>query len=186
MTARMLASESLIVLVDVQERLLPAIPAGPREKLLRNAGILLESASLLGARVIATEQYPEGLGATAAELVPYLDRASAKPMPKVTFDAIGEPPIRDAVMLSGAKNAILVGMETHICVYQTARSCLALGLTTFVVSDATASRSKERHGVGLELSRAEGARVTVAEAVVFDWMERAGTDTFRAVAKLVK
>lgn len=182
---RLVPKETAIVVVDVQERLAAAMPEAAMAALVRNAGILLEAARALGAPVLATEQYPKGLGPTLPPLREKLDALGARPMEKLCFSACDDAAFARALDATGAKDVVLVGMETHVCVYQTARALAERG-RAWVVRDAVASRTEDNRQAGLELCRAAGARLTVTETVVFDWLREAGSDAFRALSKLVR
>jgi nicotinamidase-related amidase len=102
------------------------------------------------------------------------------------FDACSEPNVAHRLAEIAPRAVVLVGMETHVCVFQTARELVRRGIAVHVVADAVASRREENRSLGLALCERAGAIVTPAETVAFDWLERAGTEEFRAVAKLVK
>jgi nicotinamidase-related amidase len=102
------------------------------------------------------------------------------------FDACADIQIARALADVAPRSVFLVGMETHVCVFQTARELVRRGHVTYVVADAVASRTEENRAAGLSLCESAGAICTVTEAVAFDWVGRAGTDAFRAVSKLVK
>ena len=183
---RLRAESSLVVVVDVQERLLTAMPEAQRNELLANCSILLEAARLLGVRVVASEQYPKGLGATAEVIASALRLRDIAPIEKLTFDACGEPRFARALSTMAPKSCVVVGMEAHVCVFQTARELARRGYATYVVADAVASRRDSNRAIGLSLSERAGACVTATETVVFDWLERAGSDTFKQISKLLK
>ena len=178
---RLLPASTVLFVVDVQEKLSAAMPADALERLVKNTNILLETAKILGMKVLASEQYPKGLGPTLSSLA--LPNA---PMPKMTFDACSDLAIARALADSGAKDVVVVGMESHVCVFQTARELVKRGYTTHVVADAVTSRREENRVLGLSLCERAGAIVTPAETVAFDLLERAGTDAFKAVSKLVR
>jgi nicotinamidase-related amidase len=182
---RLEPANSLVLLVDVQERLTAAMPAPSIERLVVNAGLVLEAARLLGVPAMASEQYPKGLGPTIAPLAAKLEALGTAPIDKLTFDACSEPRIAAAIADRSPRAVIIAGVETHVCVFQTVRALARRGLVVHVLADAVASRTEENRRIGLELCARAGAFVTSAEAVVFDWLERAGSDTFRAVSKLV-
>ena len=183
---RLVAASTAILIVDVQDRLAVAMPEGALEELVKNAGILLETAEALGVRVIASEQYPKGLGPTVPVLASKLGEMGVKPMPKMTFDACSELAISRALADSGARSVVVLGMEAHVCVFQTARELVKRGYATYVVADAVASRREENRRIGLSLCERAGAIVTVTEAVAFDLLEQAGTGAFKAVSKLLR
>jgi nicotinamidase-related amidase len=178
---RLVPESTVLLVVDVQEKLAAAMPEDALEKLVENTKILIETAKALGMPVMTSEQYPKGLGPT----LPALPLPNA-PMPKMTFDAIADLAISRALAATNARAVVLVGMETHVCVFQTARSLVKRGYATHVVADAVTSRSKKNKALGLSLCEKAGAIVTPTETVVFDLLERAGTDVFKTIAKLVK
>jgi nicotinamidase-related amidase len=183
---RLVPASSLLLVVDVQERLAAAMPRDSLDRVVKNTNLLLDAAALLDVPVLASEQYPKGLGPTLAPVLDRLSKAGAAPIEKLSFDASAEPRIAREIARVNPRAVIVVGMEAHVCVFQTARELVRRGHVVHVVADAVASRTEENRSAGLALASLAGASVTVAEAVVFDWVERAGTDAFRAVSKLVK
>ena len=183
---RLNPDSSLLLLVDVQERLLGAMPQMAQDRLLANADILLEAARVLGVKVLATEQYPKGLGPTATKIAARLPALGVSPMSKLDFDALSDPTIAHAIHHSEARNVIVLGMETHVCVFQTARELARRGYATHVVADAVASRTEDNREAGLRLCDRAGAIITVAEAVAFDWLRRAGSESFKQISKRIR
>lgn len=183
---RLTSSSSVLLLVDVQEKLVATLEADARDRLLATCGLLLDAAQVLGVPVVVSEQYPKGLGKTVTQLAERLARMGVAPLPKVTFDAFGEPSIARVVAAKSPRQVVVAGMETHICVFQTVRELVRRDYETYVVSDAVASRTNDNRQAGLRLCETAGAFVSVAEAVIFDWTARAGTDSFKAISKLVK
>jgi nicotinamidase-related amidase len=177
---------SLLFVIDIQERLSAAIPSDVAARVQRNAEVLLEASRLLGVRAMASEQYPKGLGPTVETLRARLEELQAPRFEKLSFGALGEPSIARAVDEAAPRDVVIVGMETHICVFQTVRELVQRGLRAHVVADAVASRTDERRAVGLSLCERAGAIVTTTETVLFDWLGRAGTDEFRAISKLIR
>lgn len=175
-----------IVVVDVQEKLATAMPAETLAQLTKNAGILLDTAKALGVRVLASEQYPKGLGPTVAPLADRLRDLGTAPLPKDTFDACSDLGFARALADISPRGVVVVGMESHVCVFQTARELVKRGYTTHVVADAVSSRTEENRRIGLALCERAGATITVTETVVFDLLGRAGTDVFKQVSKLVR
>lgn len=182
---RLVAQDAVLLVVDVQEKLHPAMHPELRVSLDLNLARWAEAARILGLPVVVSEQYPRGLGPTIAPVLAALGPA-VTPLPKLAFDALAEPALRQALEATGRRSVILAGMEAHICVYQTARAVEASGRRAFVVADAVASRTRENWALGLELARQAGAVVTSTEAALFDMVGVAGTDTFRAISKLVR
>jgi len=167
-----------LCVVDIQERLLPAVPDGQR--VVEIAGRLADAARLLGVRSVLTEQYPQGLGPTPAAL-------SAKlppPATKMSFSCCGCQPFA-AALTDDVESAVLCGLETHVCIAQTALDLLARGLTVFVAVDAVASRHPLDHEIALRRLEASGAILTTSEAVLFEWCRSAEHPQFQAVRKLV-
>lgn len=183
---RLLPSNTALLVVDVQERLAAAMPTDVLAELEKNAAILLEAAAVLGVPVLVSEQYPKGLGPTLPSIAGKLATRNVVPFAKMCFDACSELAISRALTLAGARNVVVVGMETHVCVFQTARELVKRGYATYVVADAVASRREENRRLGLSLCERAGAVVTATETVAFDLLERAGTPEFKAVSKLVR
>jgi nicotinamidase-related amidase len=177
---------SLLLVVDVQLRLVEAMPSSAASMLVKNTLILLETARLLGISVLATEQYPKGLGATVSPLGETLASLGVKPIEKMTFDACGEPAMDEELAKLAPRSVVLVGIEAHVCVFQTARELANRGIDVRVASDAVASRNPAHCERGLALSERAGAAVMPTESIVFDWLRRAGSDEFKAISKLVR
>ncbi len=182
---RLEPATSVVLVVDVQERLSAAIPPAAMARLVTSTRLLLDVAGTLKVPVMASEQYTKGLGKTIAPLAEKLEALGVTPIEKIAFDACGEPRVVAALAERAPRAVIVVGIETHVCVFQTARELVRRGYVTHVVADAVASRTEENRAIGLDLCARAGAVVTCAEATIFDWLERAGTDTFRAVSRLV-
>ena len=184
MLARLEPSSSLLLVVDVQEKLAAAMPQETLARLVQNTCILLEAARLLGVRVVATEQYPKGLGKT---LAPIADKLPHSPVEKLDFSALDEPRVAHAINSPARPRAVVVvGMESHVCVFQSARDLATRGYATYVVEDAVASRREENRLAGLTLAERAGAIRTVTETVAFDWLRRAEGDAFKTISKLVR
>lgn len=183
---RLEPKECLVVVVDVQERLAAAMPAAHMAELVRAATVLLDATRLLGGSAIATEQYPAGLGKTLPAVAEALTAAGAPVIEKIDFSACDEPRFIRALATRPPRHAIVVGMETHVCVYQTVRELCARGLDVHVPLDGVASRRDDHRAAGLDLCRASGATITTMETVVFDWLRRAGTDAFKALSKRIR
>lgn len=183
---RLIPDRTVLLVVDVQERLAAAMPATAMERVTANALVLLEAARLLGVPVVASEQYPKGLGPTIPPIGEKLRSMGVEAIAKNTFDACGEPRIARAIGLSQPTAVVVVGMEAHVCVFQTARELVRRGLAVHVVADAVASRREDNRTLGLALVERAGAFAAPTETVVFDWLERAGSDAFKAISKLVR
>lgn len=177
------AEESVLVVVDVQARLLPAIHESDR--VLRNAGILLKGAGALSVPVILTEQYAKGLGETVEAVRAGLPEGTPT-IEKITFACTGEPTFVAALERLGRRRVVLCGTEAHVCVLQTALGLLQLGYTVHLVADAVSSRTPANHAAGVERMRAAGASIVTTEMVLFEWLERAGTPVFKTVSALIR
>lgn len=174
---------SLVLIVDVQERLAAAMDPAGLERLERATERLLKGAKLLSVPVIASEQYPQGLGATRRTVRELLD---AEPIEKRDFSCWAADAVREAIDASNRAQVVIGGMETHVCVFQSARDLLMAGYEVFVVSEAVLSRTKDNERLGLALMHEAGAVVTGYETVLFDWMASARHPSFREVSKLIK
>ncbi len=176
-------ARTAILVVDVQERLCPAMPPAELERLVKYVRALLGAARELGLPVLATEQYPKGLGPTLPALRELLP---SPPLVKMHFSCAPDPGFAAALEAPGRRQVVIAGMETHVCVFQTARDLTAQGYEVQVCADAVTSRTEEHRRVGLELCREAGAVVTTAETAIFDLLGQCGTPQFKKVAPLVK
>jgi nicotinamidase-related amidase len=180
------AGRSHLIVVDMQARLMPAIAEA--DQVVRNATILLQSAKRLGIPVTIAEQYPKGLGPTVEAVVAALP-PHAVILPKITFSAAADEAFAARVAMlrgEGRDQAVICGAEAHVCVLQTALGLKALGYRVFVVGDATSSRSPRSASAAHARLLHAGCDWVTTEMVVFEWLERAGTDDFRALLALVK
>ena len=177
---RLLADDSVLVVVDVQDKLLAKMPTATQ--LVASVGFVLDVANLLQIPVRATEQYPKGLGPTTADIA----RRLPQPVPaKTAFSCCGADGFVAELRGTGRRTAVLVGMETHVCVAQTAFDLLAEGFTVFLPADAVSSRFDIDHATALRRLERAGAVPTTAEAVAFEWVRDAAHPQFKAVSKLV-
>jgi nicotinamidase-related amidase len=179
---------AVLVIVDVQERLGAVMPR--RASVLDAAVKLVRTAAIVGVPVMATRQYPAGLGDVEPVLRAALESVEATTpvshVDKVAFDCFAEPAFAEAVVASGRKQLVIVGMETHICVTQTALTALRSGFDVHVVADACCSRDAGMHDIALERMRVAGVVVTTAESVQYELVGVADTDEFRALLRIVK
>ena len=164
----------LLLVIDPQARMMPAIDAG--DAVLARMKFLVECARTVGIPVWATRQNPEKLG----DLAPDLE--GDRTFDKLSFSAF--PVIADA--LAAETSVILVGVETHICVFQTARDLVAAGHPVQVAADAVGARTADRHGLGLQALGSVGAELLHSEALVYDWLKTADHPRFRDVLGIVK
>jgi nicotinamidase-related amidase len=179
---------SLVLLVDWQERLVGVMPEDVEPAHRAKAEILLRAAVAAGVPVIATEQYPKGLGPTVESLALALDSAEEPPprIPKRDFAATDVPEVNELLEAHDRSEIVVVGMESHICVWQTVRALTERGYGVHVPRDAVVSRRRADYEAALSLYLNAGAVVTSVETVVFDWVRRAEGPVFKAVSKLVR
>jgi nicotinamidase-related amidase len=178
----MSAPASCLIVVDVQERLLPSM-ASPRA-VVDNTAVLVKAARRLDVPVLVSEQYPRGLGATVPELAPLL--APDERLEKLTFSCARDDGFAGRFQALGRKQAVVAGIEAHVCVLQTVEDLLAGGTEVFVVADATSSRTEANHAAAMARLREAGARVVTTEMVVFEWLAKAGTPAFKELSALIR
>jgi nicotinamidase-related amidase len=177
-----------LLLVDFQERLAAVMAPGEVAACERNIFLLFELARQLDFPVVVSEQYPKGLGPTIAGLKACLAQPGLRVerVEKLEFSCADSPAFVETYRKLRRDQWIVVGMEAHVCVYQTARDLVGLGARVHVPADAVLSRAPANVRVGLDLCRQAGATVTGTETVVFDALRKAGTDEFRALSRLLK
>ena len=179
------SSDSLLLLIDMQERLAQAVPAEDFNAAAGQAAILLQTASHLEIPVLATEQYPQGLGSTVAALRTCLP-ADTTAMSKTGFSCCAADGFTEQLAAQQRRQVILAGMETHICVLQTAFELQHRGYQVYVVEDACCARSPQRTHNGIERMRQAGITVTHSESVLFEWLRDASHPQFKTVSRLLK
>lgn len=173
---------SQLVIIDMQEGLANAMPAEDMQQVIKQTKVLLQAASALEIPVVHTEQYPQGLGLTFAELQPLLPTHAVS---KTSFSCCDEPNF--LCKLAGDRTqVILTGMEAHICVLQTALALKEKGRQVFVVEDAVTSRNPTNKANALERLRQAGIIVSNTESVLFEWLCKGEGDTFKALSKLIR
>jgi nicotinamidase-related amidase len=185
-TERVDRDRSVLVVVDVQERLAAVMPR--RGGVAATSSRLVRTADVLGIPVVVTRQYPKGLGDTVPEVASAVDELEtpAPVVDKTTFCCSDEPAFDAVLDEIGREQVVLVGMETHICVTQTALALRAAGRPVFVVADGVCSRDDRDHEVALARLRAAGVVVATSESVMYEALGRAGTPEFKAVLEIVK
>ena len=173
-------AKSLLLLVDMQERLVPAM--ADAAAVTDRCGILLRTAYELGVPIFASEQYPKGLGAT----LPALAEFATRRMEKLEFSAYANLAIRDELKRAGQSQLVLAGVEAHVCVLQTALELIDAGYQVFVVADAVASRRTESREVALHRIARAGATLITVEMALFEWLRSASAPEFRSISKLIR
>jgi nicotinamidase-related amidase len=173
------AERSVLLLIDLQQRLLPAIHDGG--SVISRAARLAEAALLLDVPVLATEQYPEGLSRTVESLAGYPQETLAK----TAFSAAAAPGF-PGLLPAGTREVVIAGVETHVCVLQTALDLLGPRHRVILVADAAGSRDPADHQAAVDRARQHGVEVVTSEMVLFEWLRDARHPRFREVHKLVK
>ena len=174
-------TESKLLIVDVQEKLVPLIANA--ERMISNCRRLIQGAKTLGVPVFATEQYPKGLGSIVPELKDLLDL-----VPEKHRFSCAEV-LNWGMAAEQADNRfqiVVAGIEAHVCVLQTVIDLLAAGFQVFVPADAVASRGELDWKIALERMSTGGATITTTESVLFEWCERSGTPEFKQISQLIK
>jgi nicotinamidase-related amidase len=182
---RISRDDTIIAIIDVQEKLLPVIH--DHESTSQNIERLIRGAAILGVPVVVTEQYVKGLGATVPRLRTALEETGGySPIEKMCFSSAGCEGFMEAIEKSGRREILVAGIETHVCVYQTVLDLLDRAMSVYVVADAVSSRSVSNRAFALQRMTTEGAKLTTTEMALFELTVRSGTDEFRAISKLVK
>lgn len=170
--------KSALLVIDVQQRLLPAVQSC--EMVEQSVCDLVEIAAELGIPTLYSEQYPKGLGPTSERVLAALP-ATATRLEKVAFSCAQE--CSEEILEAAQDQIVICGMETHVCVLQTAIELKERGLEVFVIADAVSSRTELDKTFGLERMRQHGIEIVSKEMVIFEWLQRAGTEQFRSISK---
>ncbi len=179
---RILAEESVGLIIDMQERLYPHIHN--HEQLTKNTAILIEGLKAIGIKIMATEQYTKGLGFTIAPLKELM--SDIEITEKQAFSCCDEPNFYEDLSYEAPRFVIIAGIETHVCVLQTTIDLIDNGYRPVVVEDCVGSRNPHDKDMAIERLRKEGAIITTYESVLFELLRYSGTDTFKKISKLVK
>jgi nicotinamidase-related amidase len=173
---------SVLLVVDVQERLAPAIAGS--EKLVDTISTLLKAAADLDVPVLATEQYSKGLGHTIEPLARLLPPGSV--VEKIHFNAAFEPGFIERVRELDRPQMVVTGTEAHVCVLQTTFGLKAAGFDCFLVADGVGSRDPDNRDCGMERMRANGVEIVTSEMVMFEWLRQGATPVFKRVLPLIR
>jgi nicotinamidase-related amidase len=173
-------ADTALLVVDVQEKLVPRIQHA--ETMVRNIAFLIDCARLLGLPVLATEQYPKGLGPTVA---PLRERLPERP-DKVGFSCCAVPSIVEGLRRGARPKVVLAGIETHVCVLHTALDLLGQDFRVYVAADAVGSRFAVDHETALRRMEQAGAVLTTSETCVFEWAGGADHPKFKDLSRLVQ
>lgn len=175
-------ADTLLLVVDVQEKLVNVMHR--REELVASLGRLIEGMRVLEVPIIATEQYPRGLGPTIPEIKTAL--GDVEPLPKTSFSCYGDSGFMRRFEALNRKQIVICGIETHVCVYQTVADLLNDGCDVQVVTDAVSSRTPENRQTGLDMIREMGAFLTSVETVLFELLRVAEGEKFKQISRIVK
>jgi len=175
------SGQAVLAVIDIQGKL--ASLMHEKQDVFDNTARMIQAAGVLGIDVICTEQCPEKLGVTIPEISEHLNVA---PIAKLSFSCCAQETFGEALKRTGRSQVILAGIETHICVYQTARDLLDGGYEVFVLIDAVSSRTKANRQLGLDRMRQAGATLTSVEMALFEMLGVAQGDQFKQIARIVK
>jgi len=176
--------ELALVIIDVQSGMMKVMEPEIKQRTVNNIKLLIASAQKLNIPLLLTEQYPKGLGKTLIEVQQALE--NYQPIEKVCFSCYDNDGFKSKLeQMDSVKEVILAGIETHICVVQTALDLLACGYKVYVISDAVCSRRKLDWETGLRLMEKAGAIITTTEILIFQLLVRADTEEFKFVSKLL-
>ena len=174
--------KNCLVMIDVQEKLTAVM--NEAEAMVKNCGILIQAAKLLGMPIVWCQQAPRALGETVEPLKGLLEGIT--PIDKTHFSCFGDSVFKEVIEKSGAETAILCGIETHVCVYQTAADLFTAGLNVHVAADAVTSRTQENKQIALSRMATEGIVVNSTEMLLFELLRDAKHPQFKTIAGLIK
>ena len=177
-------SRTALVVIDIQEKMIPAMPAQAAAAVLKNSAILIQGCRVFNLPLLLTEQYPKGLGRTHPDLQPLLEKV--QPFEKLSFSSFRQAAFRLELERLHIRDILLCGIETHVCVLQTALDLLENDYRVFAAADTMCSRSPFNHQTGLQLMRTAGVIMGSTETFLFQMLEEAGTERFKQISKLVK
>ena len=176
--------ESMLLVIDVQERLHKAMEQGMKDLSVKNTIILIEVARAYGIPLVVTEQYPKGLGKTISEIEAHIEDVPHRE--KLHFSCYRDDSIRSALDAQTRNTIIVAGIETHVCVLQTVLDLREAGYRVYVAGDAVSSRRAADRVMALDLMVQNGALVCSTETIAFMLMEKAGTETFKSLSAFFK
>ncbi len=178
------ADQSQLILIDLQVRLMAAMPPATAQRVRGTIGQLLAAAQLLEIPIWVSEQYPQGLGATEPELLAQL--AKPQRFEKTSFSLGACTEMCDALAQGARRQLILCGVESHVCVLQSALDLQAAGYAVYVAADATCARNPQHHTDAMMRLRAEGVMISCVESILFEWLRDAAHPHFRAISQLLR
>ncbi len=178
------AADSGLLVIDVQEKVIRLVP--DRQRIIWNVGRLIDGAKLFKVPVLASEQYPKGLGATVPELAARLDGTNETLPSKTTFSCLACPPAAEAIKRPEVGKWLVAGIETHVCVQQTVLDLLAAGYRVYVAVDAVGSRNAIDHETALRRMESSGATLTTTESALFEWCGDSSRPEFKRISELIR
>lgn len=173
---------SLVLIIDIQEKLLNA--AFNKEQILKNSSIIVSAANILDIPILATEQYPKGLGNTVSEINKNIQKENI--FEKTSFSALDDDKLKNKLKGLNKHQIILLGIETHICVNQTAQALIELGYDVYAVSNASGSRLESEHLAGLNRIEKCGGNIITTEIALFELLKTSAHPKFKEVQNLIK
>jgi nicotinamidase-related amidase len=174
--------DTLVLIVDIQDKLVAALE---KNVIVSKAQKIAAAAKILGIPVLVTEQYPKGLGNTVPQLKEVLAEDTVY-VEKTKFNALLENGLLDKIKSYGKKQIVIFGIETHICVHQTASALVAEGFDVYAIKDACASRNKYEFKMGIEAMKEHGVKISCVEITLFEWLKGAKHPNFKEVQMLIK
>jgi len=179
---RILKENTIAVVIDIQQKLFPHI--SNFEEIAKKNSILIQGLKLLEVPVLVTEQYPKGLGTTIEQLTLALGEYTV--IEKASFSCCDEPSFMNELKRLNCTNVILCGIETHVCVLQTAVDLIKLGFNPIIIEDCVSSRTENNKRIAMERMKHEGAMISSCESILFEICRYSGTDIFKEISKIVK
>ena len=173
---------SLMIIIDIQEKLFRVMPENAT--VLSRTEKLIKACQILGIPFWYTEQYPKGLGSTVQGLADYL--SGVPYFKKIEFSIGLNSDFVAALENSKYRNIVLAGIETHVCVFQSALDLQQMGFKVYIIRDAVCSRYQEDHKAALERMQQQNITITTSESVLFEWLQKAGTEQFKKISALIK
>ena len=177
----LLRDNTVLIVVDVQGKLAQLM--ADKQALFANLQRIIRGVQVLDIPILWVEQYPEGMGPTIAEIAPLL--LGIEPISKLSFSCCGNGRFMRELTALSRKQVLIAGIETHVCVYQTARDLVHLGYEVEVVADAVSSRTIENREIGLDRIKTSGARLTSTEMALFELLRVAEGEQFKKILKII-
>jgi len=176
---------SVLLIVDIQTKLVRAMPDNAAEAMLKNTCHLIEAANLFNIPILFTEQYPKGLGPTVESLAAKLNSDAIR-IEKTAFSCCAADNFNDILKGTSRNQIVIVGQETHVCILQTALDLLQQGYQVHILEDAVCSRKAEHKRYALQRMQQHGMTISNSESVLFEWLKHARHEHFSAISQLLR